>query len=29
LEIRVEDNLAYVQGMAIGRKGENAEISWE
>lgn len=29
LDIQVDDNLAYIQGMAIGKKNENIDISWE
>lgn len=29
VDIKVDDSLAYIQGMAMGKKGENVEISWE
>lgn len=29
LDIKVDDNLAFVQGMAMGKRGENVDISWE
>ena len=28
-EIIVDDNLAYVQGMAMGKRGDSAEVNWE
>ena len=28
-EIRVDDNLGFVQGMAMGKRGESAEVNWE
>lgn len=29
LDIRVDDSLGYVQGMAMGRRSEGAEVVWE
>lgn len=29
MDIRVDDSLALIQGMAMGRRGESAEVSWE
>ncbi len=29
IDIKVDDTLAYIQGMAMGRKAESSDISWE
>ena len=28
-DIKVDDNIAYIQGMAMGKRIESAEVSWE
>jgi hypothetical protein len=29
LDIKVDDNCAYIQGMSMGKRSESTDISWE